>query len=739
MAMYNNTLNIIQHNVIKWNRRKLELCNIYRNINADIILINSHCLPNNNSLKIPGYKVYQTNTMEYHSDGCAIAIKYNIKHKPIHDFISDILALEIETTTGNIVVSTMYQPPSRDYIPTPDFITLFRRNYPVYMIADLNANHQTFGYARANVKGRQLFKMIQNKTIQHIGPHFSTFYSSRRGTNPDIILTNYRTHHNILSIPGPLTTSDHIPIIITISSSPILLPIQPRSNFAKANWQKFKENINLQIQNTNLEEATPEEIDTSIESWYTTILNSINNNIPKTYYRQLPAPVLSHESQTIITVFNAIRDFSDRHGWSNQHYQTYKQLQNILHDKLTNEYNTSWCNLIQHTTKTYKDPHIFWKKIKNIMGLKNPEPKYIYNNNKDKIYTPEEKEGIYRELWENVFQEEEDQEHQNAVAEENLNKVNEYLNANLHRLTPYNNTDFSRLNSNLIDNTITPEDILYYIKLTKKTAPGNSGINKTIMSKLPQSAIVTLSHIYNASMSIGYFPDSWKESTIKLIPKTGKDPHDVNNYRPISLLEVPGKIYERIINARLKRHLEITDAYHDNQFGFRTQRGTHHALALITEQIAQYKSDKGQCQVILRDISKAFDKVWHIGLKYKILHLKLPITIEKLLCDFLDDRYAKIKIDNFTGPKFELQTGVPQGSVLSPTLFTIYTSDIPTTQIGVNIAYADDITQIFGYAGKSKEMLNRRTERGIAALNQYEQCWKIKTNINKFTPIHLSA
>ena len=107
--------------------------------------------------------------------------------------------------------------------------------------------------------------------------------------------------------------------------------------------------------------------------------------------------------------------------------------------------------------------------------------------------------------------------------------------------------------------------------------------------------------------------------------------------------------------------------------------------------------------------------------------------------DFLDDRNAKIKVNNFIGPKFELHTGVPQGSVISPTLFTIYTRDIPLPQTGINIAYADDVTQISGYQGKSKGMLNKRTERQIIALNNFEQSWKIKTNLNKFTPIHLSA
>ncbi len=96
------------------------------------------------------------------------------------------------------------------------------------------------------------------------------------------------------------------------------------------------------------------------------------------------------------------------------------------------------------------------------------------------------------------------------------------------------------------------------------------------------------------------------------------------------------------------------------------------ALALITEQMAQYKADRGQCQIMLRDISKAFVKVWHNGLKYKILHLQLPSTTERLLCDFLNDRKARVRMNYYTDPNINLECGVPQGSVLSPTLFTIY-------------------------------------------------------------------
>lgn len=127
----------MQHNVLSWRGRQYELTKIYSTQGPDVILLNSNGIKDSDSLKIYGYIVHRKNQTDSPHYGTAIAIKHNISYKLLDDFISDTLAVEIDTTTGKIIIFTLYQPPARQYIPTPDFITLFRRNIPVYMIADL--------------------------------------------------------------------------------------------------------------------------------------------------------------------------------------------------------------------------------------------------------------------------------------------------------------------------------------------------------------------------------------------------------------------------------------------------------------------------------------------------------------------------------------------------------------------------------------------------------------------------
>ena len=110
-------------------------------LDHDIFLLNSTQLLNNQTLKLYAYKTYQKNTHNKRYADLAIAIKHNIKHKLIDTFTDDVLAVQLETEIGPVIIATLYIPPRRNYIPLQDMMSLLRRPYPVYIMGDLVLCH----------------------------------------------------------------------------------------------------------------------------------------------------------------------------------------------------------------------------------------------------------------------------------------------------------------------------------------------------------------------------------------------------------------------------------------------------------------------------------------------------------------------------------------------------------------------------------------------------------------------
>ena len=253
-----------------------------------------------------------------------------------------------------------------------------------------------------------------------------------------------------------------------------------------------------------------------------------------------------------------------------------------------------------------------------------------------------------------------------------------------------------------------------------------------MIQHLPRNTIIAITHLYNAQLASGYFPELFKSATATLIPKPNKDNTHPLNYTPISLLEILGKTFERIINTRLRTHLETEELLSQKHFEFRQQRSTQSALNVITNYLYISKSRRLKTTLITKDVQKAFDSVWHGGLKYKICtQFRFPSIIQRLLCDYLSHRKLRIKFQNCFSDYFELRAGVPQGSVLAPTLFILYTNDLPDPirPLSLILQYADDTTQLV--SARTNRNLDIHIQQELDRVTEWEHRWRIQVNKNK--------
>lgn len=684
-----------------------------------------------------GYTVYQKNQFQEANDGVAIAVRSTLRHIIIDDYDENYLAVKIDTNLGQLVLATGYQPPRRPILPLQSMLQIFRRNLPVIFIGDLNARHSLLGHQNnPNSAGEAIATLLRRGTVQHHGPDFKTFITTRAKGTPDIILTNDNIVHNMHIKQGPITTSDHIPVLVTLSSSPIQVPITPRFNKKLANWDGFKAELEPN-EPPEMEGKLLAEIDTEMDKWFRLVERAMGNNIPITGYVTLPHPQITNEIRQTINNCKLVQQIAARQGWNPALRNMMAGLQTSLQTTFKEARQENWNNLILNTDIQHGNPEAFWKNVKNMMGTTKENIVYLLDPQGNKLKTQEEQVAEFKRVWSKVY---------NMTANENADfcqqteiMVEEYLDST-ERHSTYERVSLERLSpEDELLRPIKPDDILLKIRQQKsRKAPGKSKIDKEILTKLPRNMIKSLTSILNACLAAGYFPDRFKIAIIKLILKSGKSPTNSNNYRPISLLETVGKIFEKLLNERFRNFLEQNDKFNKKQHAYRKNRGTATAIALAYETIATCQQNREQCNVVFRDVSKAFDRVWHRGLKYKLCQLEMPRSFTALLCNFLDGRKAIIQVGDHQTEPFQINCGVPQGSAIAPTLYSYYTSDLGDLPHCNYVIYADDVTQIIKYPGKSKHFLKLYTERAILALNNYEKRWKIKTNQDKFQILHIS-
>ncbi|VVC34751.1 Reverse transcriptase domain [Cinara cedri] len=407
------------------------------------------------------------------------------------------------------------------------------------------------------------------------------------------------------------------------------------------NWKKFEDDIQKQI-NLKTKLKSPEDIEDAIENLTSLIQHSAWNASTPIPAKPKSLNLPSYVRDLIVQKRRA------RAVWQNNILPSYKQIYNNLNAKLKRTLSkirsdsfSSWSASL--VTKNGS----LWRATRNC--LKQKVASYPLKNNDNTWCTSDiGKPELFRTHLACVFQP-----HPDIFNPQFTEEVKDFLTTPLPVYLP--------------PKAFSPNDISRCIlSFPLRKSPGFDLITAEIARQLPKKAIIFLTYIINSILRLTYFPLQWKLSIIILFPKPDKPIENTSSYRPISLLPFFSKLCEKLI---LKRIMPIINEKHilpDTQFGFRNSHSTIHQIHRLVDTISLTLEKKYYCPTVFLDVAQAFDR------------------------SYLENRHFATRVGIETSEVSPIIAGVPQGAILSPILFNIYSADQPTTPNTSVAEFADE-------------------------------------------------
>ena len=635
-------------------------------------------------LNIPGYQLFRRDRISEGPrayGGVAIYIKDNIVCNRRMDLETDceILWLEFDTNLGKTLFGIFYNPSSQTLVYLDELEKSLQKcanSQRIILCGDLNIDMLDSTDQRKKTLVQYLTNITDSFGLKQLVDEPTRITQTSESLIDHAYVSQPLLNSKIsVDVNCPLGRSDHCAFIARIELKVMQCNEVPRTVwlYNKANWVETRAALR------NLP-SEPDEfldlngcldsfchlngmIDSIWQSFYDKFMKIMSSNIPqKRLSKKRNLPWVTGDLKKLITRRNRLFKKAKLTN-SSSHWDSYKKLRNTIVMKLRQAKRDYFDGV-----STAKD---LWAAYKLLSGRESL-PVNISDGNSSSN-APDGKANLFNDFFARCFEPSD-------------------LNLDLFSF-PFDSYTCMSDESGLSFFNCTSLDILEVISgLDSNTAVGPDNISAVMLKETSYVISPFLSNFFNLCFESGCFPKAWKHSNVVPIFKSG-DKSAVSNYRPISLQSLVSKIMERIVHKQLYAHLDANNHIPSNQFGFLPGRSTGDALLTAVEDWFRILDrDKSNVGAVFFDLSKAFDKVSHSRLAAKLNNFGISGPALRWFADYLTDRSQSVTVQGAISSSTAVTSGVPQGSILGPLLFVLFTADINQLKLNSKlILYADDM------------------------------------------------
>lgn len=684
----------------------------------DVALITETHLTSQSFLRLNGYSVYRADNPTDRPHGGALVLvksslaQYPTATEPPTNYLQGASAA-IVFQNFDIVMAAVYCPPAFR-ITDGQFKQFFEQLGPRFLVGgDFNAKHPLWRSRLTTPRGRNLYRVINENRYSAIAPDSPTYWPTAHNRIPDVIdffVSFGLNNMPVLTQSEDNLLSDHSAILLTLNAGPVPI-IQRRSLINKhTDWESFRVNMDVCLRR-QIPLRIPIDIENAVEHFNKSIISAARISTPIMANRNYGGPNYPQYIRRIIQEKRRAR-----HRW-----QRYRQPEDRIHmNRLSNHLKEE---IIKFKTENYEEylsnlseeNNSIWRATKRILKWK-ATPSPLRRADGSWAKSDGDKADQFAEHLKKVFTTNQDfGNNSDADITNALTTHYEILN------------NFEPIQTREVENEVA--------QLPLRKSPGYDLIAYEMIQNLPASGIVFITQLFNTILRIKHFPIQWKMSLISMILKPNKSPHLTASYRPVSLLPVLSKLFEKVLLPRILNFLEDANVIPQHQFGFRKSHSTIHQLHRVVDYISESLEKRMYCTGIFLDVQAAFDKVWHNGLLYKIKRV-IPDPYYSVLFSFIKNRSFKVRQGQTCSTAHAINAGVPQGAILSPTLYSLFTADLPVTDNTLTATYADDSAILS--RGDTPEEASNYVQQHLLHLEIWLTKWKIKINNDKSIQVTFS-